>query len=72
MGLKGFQIGRMAFSKQHANFLVNLGEGSFDEAIELILLAQKKVYEKFGVWLENELIVVDERFKGENSPLLKI
>ncbi len=72
VGLKGFQIGRMAFSKQHANFLVNLGEGSFDEAIELILLAQKKVYEKFGVWLENELIVVDERFKGENSPLLKI
>ncbi len=72
VGLKGFQIGGMAFSKQHANFLVNLGKGNFDEAIELIQLAQKKVYEKFGVWLENEVIVVDERFKGENSPLLKI
>lgn len=71
VGLKGFQIGGMAFSQKHANFLVNLGEGTFNEAIALILLAQKKVYEKFEVWLENEIIVIDERYKGESSPLLK-
>jgi len=70
-GLKGHRIGDMALSEKHANFLVNLGKGSFDEAIVLMQLAQKKVYEKFGIWLENEVIVVDERFKGEDSPLLK-
>ena len=71
VGLKGYQIGDMAFSPMHANFLVNLGKGNFDEALKLIQLAQKKVFEEFGVWLENEVIVVDERFKGDNSPLLK-
>ncbi len=70
-GLKGHRIGDMAFSEKHANFLVNLGEGTFDDALILIQLAQKKVYEKFGIWLENEVIVIDERYKGDNSPLLK-
>lgn len=70
-GLKGYRIGDMAFSEKHANFLVNLGKGTFDEALELILLAQKKVYEKFGVYLENEVIIVDERYKGKDSPLLR-
>ena len=71
VGLKGYRIGDMAFSEKHANFLVNLGKGTFDESLELILLAQKKVYEKFGVYLENEVIIVDERYKGESSPLLR-
>ncbi|MDF1880413.1 UDP-N-acetylmuramate dehydrogenase, partial [Sulfurimonas sp. MAG313] len=70
-GLKGHQIGDMAFSSKHANFLVNLGKGSFDEAIELIKLAQKKVYEKFGVCLENEIIIIDERYKAGKATLIK-
>lgn len=71
VGLKGHRIGNIAFSEKHANFLVNLGDGTFEEAIELIQLAQQKVYEKFGVWMENEVIIIDERYMGENSPLLK-
>jgi len=70
-GLKGYQIGGMAFSSKHANFLVNLDNGSFDEAMELIQLAQKKVFKEFGIWLENEVIIVDERYKGDKSPLIK-
>lgn len=62
VGLKGFQIGSMAFSEKHANFLVNLGEGTFDEAIELIKLAQKKVSAQFDIELENEVIIIDKRF----------
>ncbi len=58
VGLKGKRIGNMAFSEIHANFLVNLGGGSFDEAIELIELAKKKVYEKFKIVLTMEIIVV--------------
>jgi UDP-N-acetylmuramate dehydrogenase len=70
-GLKGYRIGDMAFSEQHANFLVNLGTGKFEDAIELIRLAQNKVFKKFGIWLENEVMVIDQRYKGERSPLLK-
>jgi len=60
VGLKGFQVGGMAFSEKHANFLVNLGGGTFEEALELMQLAQKKVSEQFGIRLENEVIIIDK------------
>lgn len=68
VGLKGHRIGNMAFSDIHANFMVNLGGGTFDEAIALMQLAQQKVYKQFGIWLENEVAVIDTRFMGENTP----
>lgn len=60
VGLKGYQIGRMSFSEQHANFLVNLGNGTFEEAIELINLAKRKVNEKFDITLELEIEIIQE------------
>ncbi len=57
-GMKGFQIGGMAFSDIHANFLVNLGDGKVSDALELIELAQKKVMEKSKVKLELEIKVI--------------
>ncbi|WP_345975578.1 UDP-N-acetylmuramate dehydrogenase [Sulfurimonas sp. HSL3-7] len=68
VGLKGHKIGNMAFSEMHANFMVNLGGGTFDEAIALMQLAQQKVYEHFGLWLENEVAIIDSRFMGDNDP----
>jgi len=58
VGLKGYQMGKMAFSPKHANFLVNLGGGTFEEAMELTGLARGKVYERFGIELEEEVIVL--------------
>lgn len=71
VGLKGKRVGGMEFSSIHANFLVNTDNGTFDDAIFLIQEAQKRVYEEFDIWLENEIIVLDKRFMGKNSPLLK-
>ncbi len=71
VGLKGVLKGDMSFSQEHANFLVNNGGGTFDDAIFLIQEAQKRVYEKFGIWLECEIGVLDVRYMGEDSPLLK-
>ncbi|MEN8146675.1 MAG: UDP-N-acetylmuramate dehydrogenase [Campylobacterota bacterium] len=68
VGLKGHRIGNMAFSDKHANFMVNLGKGTFEDAIELMQLAQTRVYSEFGIWLENEVAVIDTRYMGENSP----
>jgi len=71
VGLKGIMKGGMCFSKAHANFLVNNGDGKFEDAIYLIQEAQKKVFEKFEIWLECEIVILDKRFMGEESPLIK-
>jgi len=57
-GLKGKRVGNMGFSKSHANFLINLGGGTFNEAIKLIDEARKRVDEEFGVKLELEIEVL--------------
>ncbi len=57
-GLKGFKVGNMAFCETHANFLVNLGDGTFEEAMELIELAKKRVYETSGINLYLEIQVI--------------
>lgn len=62
VGLKGHVEGGMAFSEKHANFMVNLGNGTFEEAISLMKLAQDRVYKKFEVWLENEVAIIDKRY----------
>ena len=59
VGLKGFRVGDMEFSQEHANFLVNHGNGTFDDAIFLIQEAQKKVYEKFKIDLECEIVILE-------------
>jgi UDP-N-acetylmuramate dehydrogenase len=57
-GFKGKRLGGAAFSAQHANFLVNLGGATFDEAHQLIQDAQKAVLELSGVELELEIKIV--------------
>ena len=58
VGLKGYEIGGMAFSFQHANFLVNNDNGTYIEAMKLINLAKQKVKEKFDIDLELEIIII--------------
>ncbi|MEA2017135.1 MAG: UDP-N-acetylmuramate dehydrogenase [Campylobacterota bacterium] len=58
VGLKGYTIGGMAFSEEHANFLVNIGGGTFDEAIKLINLAKAEVKKEFDIELELEIEIV--------------
>ena len=57
-GLKGYRIGDMAWSEVHANFLVNLGKGSYEDAMALIELAKEKVLKGFGVQLEEEIKIL--------------
>lgn len=58
-GLKGFRIGDIGFSQKHANFLVNYGNAKYEDLIKLLTLAEKKVYEKFGIKLEREVKIVE-------------
>ena len=54
-GLKGKQLGGMAFSSMHANFLVNQGAGTSKEAFALLEMAKECVFAKFGIILEPEV-----------------
>jgi len=59
-GLKGERMGGAAFSEQHANFIVNLGDARAAEVRALMELARKKVKETTGVWLEPEVKLVGD------------
>lgn len=58
VGLKGHKIGNAAFSAKHANFLINIGNATFYDAISLVELAEKMIYEEFGIALEREVKVL--------------
>ena len=57
VGLKGVTKGDMSFSEQHANFLVNYGEGTFEDAVYLIELAKNKIKDEFDIEIEEEIIL---------------
>ncbi len=57
-GFKGYRLGDMGFSPLHANFLVNLGGGKAEHALELLELARSTVRERFGLELETEVRVI--------------
>ena len=57
-GFKGRSVGNMMFSTVHANFLVNLGGGTYEEAMELITAVKEEVLKRFGVKLEEEIIIL--------------
>jgi UDP-N-acetylmuramate dehydrogenase len=65
VGLKGFRVGDMEFSKVHANFLVNNGNGTFDDALYLIKEAKQRVYERFKIKLQLEIKILDIDFKED-------
>jgi len=59
-GLKGTRVGQIEVSPVHANYLVNLGGGTAEEALELIEQVRHEVRERLGVELESEVRVVGE------------
>ncbi len=59
-GMKGYKVGDIAFSTVHANFMVNLGSARVDEVRKLISKAKERVYEEFGVRLEEEVRIVED------------
>lgn len=57
-GLRGKRLGGMAFSAMHANFLVNEGEGTASQALELMELGRAAVLKKTGLTLQTEVVVL--------------
>jgi UDP-N-acetylmuramate dehydrogenase len=57
VGLKGYKKGKMGFSNEHSNFLVNYGDGTYEEAIYMINLAKSKIKEEFDIDMKEEIII---------------
>ena len=58
-GLKGFTIGDAMVSKKHANWIINLGNASSDDIIELLKYTQEIVFNKFNVTLIPEVEILN-------------
>lgn len=65
IGLKGKRVGGAMISDRHGNFIVNLGGARASDVLELIEMAQKKVFEAFGIHLEPEIRIIE-------SPLVEV
>ena len=57
-GLKGKRIGGFQVSEKHANFIINDGSGKPEDLKKLLQLIKTKVKEKFGIKLEEEVIII--------------
>lgn len=58
-GLKGLRCGDAFVSSEHANFIINNGRNSND-VYRLISTVKQKVFEIFGVLLEEEVVYIGE------------
>jgi UDP-N-acetylmuramate dehydrogenase len=54
-GLKGAMVGGAKVSDKHANFIVNTGEATSWDIYMLIQYVKRKVFEKTGIMLEEEV-----------------
>ena len=59
-GLQGHIIGGAQVSMKHAGFIINLGNATATDYLQLIALIQKTVHDKFGVNLETEVQIIGE------------
>lgn len=59
-GLKGKTIGGAQVSEKHAGFIVNIGNATSKDILDLIAYCQETVWEKFQVKLETEVKIIGE------------
>ena len=59
-GLRGYRVGDAQVSEKHCGFVINRGNATATEILQLIHDVQEKVQEKFGVTLETEVRILGE------------
>ena len=60
-GLKGYSIGDAEVSTKHAGFIVNKGNASSKDILDLIDYVKKTVYEKTKVKIEEEILIIGRK-----------
>ena len=59
-GLKGYTVGGAQVSEKHAGFVINIGDATCADVLQLIKDVQDKIMEINGVKLETEVLVLGE------------
>lgn len=57
-GLKGLSVGGARVSPLHAGFIINEGNATSQDIINLIAIVKNTVYEKFGIMLKEEVKIL--------------
>jgi len=59
-GLKGTSVGDAEVSEKHSGFIINKGNATAKDVLDLIEVVKAKVYEKFKVELHTEVRIIGE------------
>lgn len=54
-GLRGYRVGDAQVSEKHCGFVINRGNATAEDVMQLISAVQRTVMEKFGIMLEPEV-----------------
>ena len=57
-GLKGLSVGGAQVSSKHCGFVINTGNATTEDIVDLMHLVQNTVFDKFGVRLEPEVRII--------------
>ncbi len=57
-GCKGMKVGGAQVSEKHANFIMNIGNATSSDILQLALQIHKKVNEKFNILMEPEVQIL--------------
>lgn len=57
-GLKGYRCGDVMVSEKHSGFVVNVGNGTFEEAMNVINHVKEEVRKHFGIKMELEVKIL--------------
>lgn len=60
-GLKGYQIGGAKISEMHGNFIVNAGDATAQDVLDLIAFVKETILEKYGVTMETEVEIIGRK-----------
>ncbi len=66
-GVKSFEINGVKVWEKHANFIVNTGDGTSEDILELIYRMYKKVKDTYTIELEPEVRFIGKRTKREEE-----
>lgn len=58
LGLKGFSIGGAQISEKHCGFIINRGNATGQDILELISYIQRQVFQHFNIFLEIEQRII--------------
>ena len=58
--LRGYVVGGSKVSDEHANFIINYDKASFEDVLKVVEEVKNRVYNKFGIDLEEEVSIINQ------------